>query len=280
MTTHQPETISLSRNLIFNLAPRPVPATTTQKRYEFKRYRLPLWKRMFDILAAGTGLLLLSPVMLIIALIVKLESRGPVFYVSKRVGTGYRVFNFLKFRSMSKDADRVLKSLAHLNQYDEPSQAAELCSDCEPGNPCSTLLYMDQGMICEKQYLRSRGKNKAFYKIKQDPRVTRFGNFLRNTSLDELPQLINVLKGDMSIVGNRPLPVYEAEKLTTDQQAMRFIAPAGITGLWQVTKRGKKDMSAQERVELDNSYAKTFSLKSDINILLKTIPALVQKENV
>jgi lipopolysaccharide/colanic/teichoic acid biosynthesis glycosyltransferase len=96
-----------------------------------------------------------------------------------------------------------------------------------------------------------------------------------------LPQLFNVLKGDMSIADNRPLPMYEAEKITTDQFALRFIAPAGITGLWQVTKRGKGGpMSEEERMELDNQYAKTYSFWNDIILILKTVPALFQKENV
>jgi lipopolysaccharide/colanic/teichoic acid biosynthesis glycosyltransferase len=121
----------------------------------------------------------------------------------------------------------------------------------------------------------------TFIKIENDPRITRIGRFIRNTSIDELPQLYNVLKGDMSIVGNRPLPMYEAEKITTDQFALRFIAPAGITGLWQVTKRGKGGpMSEEERMELDNQYAKTYSFWNDIKLILKTIPALFQKENV
>jgi lipopolysaccharide/colanic/teichoic acid biosynthesis glycosyltransferase len=118
-------------------------------------------------------------------------------------------------------------------------------------------------------------------KIANDPRITRIGRILRNTSIDELPQLWNVLRGDMSIVGNRPLPLYEAEKLMTDQHMGRFIAPAGITGLWQVMKRGKGgDMSEDERKALDNEYAQQYSLKKDLGIILRTIPALFQKENV
>jgi lipopolysaccharide/colanic/teichoic acid biosynthesis glycosyltransferase len=120
----------------------------------------------------------------------------------------------------------------------------------------------------------------TFIKFNNDPRVTRVGKFIRNKSIDELPQLFNVLKGDMSIVGNRPLPLYEAEKITTDKYSQRFFAPAGITGLWQVNKRGKGKMSEEERIELDNDYARNFSFFRDIKIILKTIPALLQKENV
>ena len=119
-----------------------------------------------------------------------------------------------------------------------------------------------------------------FFKIKNDPRITRLGSFLRNTSLDELPQLINVLKGDMSIVGNRPLPLYEAATLTTNEWAERFMAPAGITGLWQVNKRGKPEMSVEERINLDITYARDKSFIKDILIIANTPSALLQKTNV
>jgi len=118
-------------------------------------------------------------------------------------------------------------------------------------------------------------------KFQNDPRVTKVGQILRSTSIDELPQFINILKGDMSLVGNRPLPMYEAEQLMRDESAFRFMAPAGLTGLWQVTKRGKKgEMSAQERIDLDNIYAKNFGFIYDIKLIFKTIPALFQQENV
>lgn len=205
-----------------------------------------LWsmKRAFDIVISATVLLLLFPVCLLIAIIIKLESRGPVFYVSKRAGTGYRIFDFYKFRTMRVGADAELAQLAHLNQYGQNAA---------------------QGV---------------FFKIKDDPRITRFGQFLRNTSLDEIPQLLNVLMGDMSLVGNRPLPLYEAEKLTKDQIAWRFLAPAGITGLWQITKRGKDNMSPEERIALDMEYAMKNSFWLDMKILISTIPALLQKEKV
>jgi lipopolysaccharide/colanic/teichoic acid biosynthesis glycosyltransferase len=106
------------------------------------------------------------------------------------------------------------------------------------------------------------------------------GGFLRNTSLDKIPQLFNILKGDMSLVGNRSLPLYEAEKLTTDDKILRFAGPSGLTGLWQVIKRGKEGVSEEERVQLDIAHVKNFSFFTDMLIILKTVPALLQSENV
>ena len=191
---------------------------------------------------------------------------------------------------MYANADQRLKDLKHLNQYDLDTAADQpkteskpfLCDDCVSRGKCQFPIYADNNSWCEKEYIYSK-KTKAgsaFFKIKNDPRITKIGNFIRNTSVDELPQLWNVFTGDMSIVGNRPLPLYEAEKLTTDKYAMRFHAPAGITGLWQVEKRGKGDMSEEERLMLDNVYAQSHSLKNDVRLILKTIPALLQKENV
>ena len=209
-------------------------------------FKIPKSKRVFDILVAFAAIVLLSPIWLIIAIAIKLESKGPIIYTSSRVGTGYQVFDFLKFRSMRANADREIKDLQHLNQYDGTKN----------------------------------GKGPLFVKFSNDPRVTRVGRFIRKTSLDEMPQLLNVLKGEMSVVGNRPLPLYEAKELTQDAWAMRFLAPAGCTGLWQISKRGKAEMSADERIELDITYAENYSFWYDLKILLKTIPALIQKEDV
>lgn len=254
----------------------------------YKRKRI---KRFFDVIVSGTALLLLSPLFLLIIILLKLESKGPAFYYSYRVGTGFHVFHFFKFRSMFVNADQRLKDFKHLNQYDSGRPATDLaddapislCAECNAaGTGCMQLLYADKNHWCEKQYLftRKAGGPDTFFKLKNDPRITKVGKLLRNTSLDEIPQLWNVFIGDMSIVGNRPLPMYEAEKLTTDQYALRFMAPAGITGLWQVEKRGKAEMSSEERLMLDNTYASEHSFGNDIKLILKTIPALFQKENV
>lgn len=256
----------------------------------FKEYRIPWDKRLFDIVVSSIALLLLSPVILTVMLLIRLESRGKVYYTSKRVGTGYRIFDFYKLRSMRTGADAALKDLKHLNQYDADSDvipdADKECPRCAllpEGETCSPTLFSEGRKVCDYWYTETR-KNKAsatFIKIKDDPRVTKVGRFIRNTSIDELPQLLNVLKGDMSIVGNRPLPLYEAELLTSDDWSERFMGPAGITGLWQVEKRGRKGkMSEEERKALDNQYARTYSLWGDIKLILRTIPALFQKENV
>jgi len=129
--------------------------------------------------------------------------------------------------------------------------------------------------------IKRRNAKKAFLKIVNDPRITKIGNFIRATSIDELPQLVNVIKGDMSVVGNRPLPVNEANAITKSKWSRRFHAAAGLTGLWQVELRGKGGiMSEEERFLLDNQYAENNSFWGDIKLILKTIPALLQKENV
>jgi lipopolysaccharide/colanic/teichoic acid biosynthesis glycosyltransferase len=205
---------------------------------------LKVSRRSIDILISLFLIILLLPLLTILAVVVKLESRGPVFYISKRAGKGYKIFNFYKFRTMHIGADNQREELEKLNLYSLKNSSAR------------------------------------FFKIKNDPRITKVGAFLRNTSLDELPQLFNVLKGDMSIVGNRPLPLYEAATLTTNEWAERFMAPAGITGLWQIKKRGKDKMSVEERINLDIDYAKNNDLLKDLWIIVRTPAALFQKTNV
>jgi lipopolysaccharide/colanic/teichoic acid biosynthesis glycosyltransferase len=250
--------------------------------------RTPLWKRSIDILSTGTALILLLPVFLVVALLIKLDSKGPVFYSSKRVGSGYKIFDLYKFRTMRTDADQMIRKMAALSMYNKTPDTVQqiesngLCEECVAANQCKSLLFHDGKEICEKIYHFQKDQKAAYMKFQNDPRITRFGQFLRNSSLDELPQLFNILKGDMSLVGNRPLPLYEAEKLTTDDKILRFAGPAGLTGLWQVTKRGKgkADMSEEERAQLDVTYAREFSFKMDMAIILKTFPALLQSENV
>jgi len=209
-------------------------------------YKIPFAKRLFDITASGFALLLISPLLITVGVVVALESKGPVIFKSKRVGTGYRIFDFYKFRSMRQGASAELQKLStELNQYD-----------------------------------KSETGGTTFVKLKNDPRITGFGRFIRKYSIDELPQLFNVLIGDMSLVGNRPLPLYEAETLTSNEWTMRFLGPAGLTGLWQVSRRGRADMSERERKKLDNFYAQNHSFWLDLKILLKTLPAAVQKEQV
>jgi lipopolysaccharide/colanic/teichoic acid biosynthesis glycosyltransferase len=203
-----------------------------------------LTKRIFEITFSVLSLFLLSPLFVLIGLAIKIESKGPIFYISKRAGKGYRIFNFIKFRTMKLGADKNIDEYAHLNQYAE-----------------------------------SETKQARFFKINNDPRVTRVGEFLRKTSLDELPQLLNVLLGDMSLVGNRPLPLYEAATLTTDECAQRFLAPAGITGLWQIKKRGREDMSVEERISLDIDYANKYNFMYDLWIMANTPSALIQKSS-
>jgi lipopolysaccharide/colanic/teichoic acid biosynthesis glycosyltransferase len=242
-------------------------------------------KRIFDILFSLTVLILISPVMLIAAIAIKLESKGPVIYLSKRVGQYYSLFDLIKFRTMATDADLRINQMKHLNQYAAKEEQTNECPKCKAaGHACSAILIDANGQeICEDFYLAQKHlkMESPFMKFQNDPRVTKVGQFLRSTSIDELPQLINILKGDMSLVGNRPLPIYEAEQLTRDNSAERFMAPAGLTGLWQVTKRGKKgELSAKERIDLDITYARDYSLMYDLKLILKTFPALLQQENV
>jgi len=245
-------------------------------------YSIPLWKRTFDIIGSSLLILALSPLFIVVAILIKLESKGPIFYSSKRAGQGYKVFDFYKFRSMRVGSDSAVKKLMENNQYAEgqPNLSEEFKAHLMAKS--SAQLVSDDSFVQESDYLlNKKEKDKGlFFKMKDDPRITRVGRFIRSSSIDELPQLFNVLKGDMSLVGNRPLPLYEAQKLTADTYAMRFLAPAGITGLWQVEGRGKADLSEEDRKMLDVEYAMNYNLWMDIKILIKTPLAAIQKVNV
>ncbi|MBP8678274.1 hypothetical protein SDC9_43038 [bioreactor metagenome] len=253
-------------------------------------YEIPLWKRMFDIIFSALALIILFPFLIVIAALIRVESEGPVIYISKRVGSNYRIFNFFKFRSMYKDADKRLKDYLSLNQYNDVDLSAFNIEDDTARIPLNisvnqetSLYYSDDDVISEEDFIRdkkSKQKNN-FLKFENDPRITKMGHFIRKFSIDELPQLVNIIRGDMSIVGNRPLPMYEAEQLTTDQYIDRFIGPAGLTGLWQVQKRGDSGkLSPEERKQLDIFYSSNYNFWMDIKIIFKTLTAFVQKENV
>ena len=198
-------------------------------------------KRTIDILGALIGLVLLSPIFLIVAIAIKLDSKGPIIFGHTRKGLHGKDIKVYKFRTMYENSQEIFNNFT-------------------------------------KEQKEEFYKN---FKLENDPRVTKIGDFLRRTSIDELPQLFNILKGNMSIVGNRPLPLYEAELLTSDAYIDRFMAPSGLTGLWQVERRGGAGkMSAEERKQLDIKYARDFSFWLDMKIIFKTLTAFVQKENV
>jgi len=206
------------------------------------------------------------------------------------VGSNYHIFDFWKFRSMYVDADKRLKEMEQFNQYATgvPNMDQQVAIEDDLDSLSIDLsdpsILVDDEFIFNEEDFISKQREKtdnAFVKIEKDPRVTRVGQFIRKYSIDELPQLINILKGDMSVVGNRPLPLYEAELLTKDNSVERFIAPAGLTGLWQVQKRGDAGkLSAEERKQLDIYYAQHYSLWLDIKIIFRTFTAFIQKEDV
>jgi lipopolysaccharide/colanic/teichoic acid biosynthesis glycosyltransferase len=188
-----------------------------------------------DVVIAGTLLLVGSPAWLLIALAIKLDSPGPIFYQPLRLGYRGAPFRMFKFRSMHVNADELLE---HLRETPDATQG-------------------DQ-----------RGK----FKLRRDPRRTRVGRFIRATSLDEMPQLINVLRGEMSMVGPRPPEPSEVERYE-DWEKARLEMPSGITGLWQV--RGRSDLDFNEMVLMDLYYIENWNLRLDVQILLKTIPAVI-----
>lgn len=189
-------------------------------------------KRCFDLVAATCGLVLLSPVMLWIAFLIKREDHGPVFYKQVRVGKNGKTFKMYKFRSMFVNADQMLDKLKDQNDVDGP-----------------------------------------MFKMKKDPRITKIGHFIREHSLDELPQFINVIKGDMSLVGPRPpLPSEVAEYSDYDKQRL-YVIP-GCTGLWQATERN--EVGFNEMVQLDIEYIQRANFSFDLWILWKTVEIVIK----
>ncbi len=301
-TIHQEASVTeINKKIVFISERENVLFSDQKPHYGMLKFKIPFWKRMFDIVFSALAIIFLSPIFLITAIAIKLESEGPILFKSKRVGTNYTIFDFLKFRSMYVDAEHQLKELSKdHNQYterEEPKNTitaplgdqAELAmlsggmeSDMMIGDE-EIMLVGDDFVVAESDFNKQKEEdiNNAFIKIEDDPRITKVGKFIRKFSIDELPQLFNILKGDMSIVGNRPLPLYEAEKLTADSSIDRFMAPAGLTGLWQVEERGRGGaMSAEERKQLDITYGQTYSFLLDMKIILKTFRVFKQKGNV
>ena len=213
------------------------PTTQTIGLERDRKALFPIAKRALDMIGAGIGLVLLSPFFLIVALMVRADG-GPAFFAHQRVGRGGKLFGCLKFRSM------VIDSQARLE----------------------TLLANDPA---------ARAEWEATRKLKNDPRITRIGRFLRSTSLDELPQLINVLRGEMSLVGPRPVQEAEIDRYYGASAAHYMAVRPGITGLWQVS--GRSETSYESRVALDVSYVSRPSLLADISILLRTPVAVLSR---
>lgn len=206
---------------------------TIDLEYQSKRYIYRFLKRIFDFIASLIGLIILSPLFLVVAVVIKIEDpKGPVFYSQIRLGKKQKPFKMFKFRSMVVDADKHLKDLLDENEVDG-----------------------------------------AMFKMKDDPRVTKVGQFIRKYSIDELPQLVNVLIGNMSLVGPRP-PLPREVKEYSEYDKQRLIVKPGCTGLWQVS--GRNDVGFDEMVELDLKYINLRGILFDLYVLLKTVMVFVK----
>ncbi len=195
---------------------------------------IPLWKRTMDIIGATFGLLIFAPVLIAIAIAIKLTSNGPVIFTQRRAGLGGRPFQICKFRTMGVDAEAKKQALRAISEQDGPA-----------------------------------------FKLTNDPRVTRIGKILRKTSLDELPQFWNVLKGDMSLVGPRPLPIDEQNGVEQWQRA-RLEATPGLTCIWQI--KGRSQVSFADWVRMDMNYLRRRTLWHDLKILVQTVPAVLLRK--
>lgn len=200
-----------------------------------KKYAYILFKSLFDIFFSFLVIILGSPLFLLIALLIKLSSRGPIFYYHKRVGKNFRPFYCIKFRTMHPEADDILENL------------------------------LDKNEDIRQEFDKT-------HKLRNDPRITTIGKFLRKTSLDELPQFLNVLKMDMSIIGPRPIVEKEIKKYGNQINKVLSIKP-GITGLWQVS--GRNNLSYKKRVYLDSLYVNSLNFIMDLRIIVRTFGVLL-----
>lgn len=189
-------------------------------------------KRAFDVVSSGCGLIILSPIFLATTIAIKRDDPGPALFIQDRNGLNDKVFRMYKFRSMCMDAPRLRAQMEAQNE-------------------------VVGGVI---------------FKMQNDPRITKVGRFIRRTSIDELPQLLNILKGDMSVVGPRPLPTYETEKMTPEQRK-RTLAKPGLIGYWQI--RGRSETSFEEMIRLDFQYINEASILTDARVFLEAIPAVL-----
>ena len=192
-------------------------------------------KRVIDVILASIALILLSPLFAIIAIAIKIDSKGPVFFAHKRIGKNGKIIKLYKFRSMVINAEELIKSFT-------PEQMREY---------------------------------KENYKLTNDPRITKVGKFLRKTSLDELPQLINIINGDLSIIGPRPVVADELEKYGVNKDKFLSVTP-GLTGYWAAN--GRSNTTYEQRMEMELYYIDNLSLKMDIKVFFKTILSVLKKE--
>lgn len=191
-------------------------------------------KRICDVVLSAAALMILAPVFLMVAFVIKLEDGGSVIYVQERTGHNGKVFRMYKFRSMCQDAEKIHKELLEQNEMDGPA-----------------------------------------FKMKDDPRVTKIGRFIRRTSIDELPQLVNIVKGEMSIVGPRPLPTYEAEQCN-EYQNQRLLVKPGLTCFWQCC--GRNDIPFDEWIEMDLRYIREAGILTDFKLMIKTVGAVMRSD--
>ena len=192
-------------------------------------------KRVIDVILASVALILLSPLFAIIAIAIKIDSKGPVFFAHKRIGKNGKIIKLYKFRSMVINAEELIKSFT-------PEQMREY---------------------------------KENYKLTNDPRITKVGKFIRKTSLDELPQLINIINGDLSIIGPRPVVADELEKYGVNKDKFLSVTP-GLTGYWAAN--GRSNTTYEQRMEMELYYIDNLSLKMDIKVFFKTILSVLKKE--